>query len=133
MFNCLFWADCPFELRIVANENYMEKAWPVDAFDARHFNICRGAGTGDPGDERGWLLERGEVLGQGFHNLAGLEDAEVPIGQQGEHAAAFSGGMVEDDGSGIGDAARGRRDHAFGMLDLVEYLPARGRSSIRIR
>ena len=61
----------PFELRNVANENHMEKAWPVDAFDARHFNVCRGAGPGDPGDERGWLLGSGEVLGQRFNHLAG--------------------------------------------------------------
>ena len=69
----------------------MEKAWPVDAFDARHFNIRRGTGTGDPGDNRGGVLKKCEVLGQGFHHLTGLQDAEVPIGQQGEHAAAFSG------------------------------------------
>src|ERR1035438_9344253 len=39
IFKCLFGLFAQFGLIVVANENYMKKAWPVDALDARHFNI----------------------------------------------------------------------------------------------
>ena len=42
----------------------------------------------------------------------------MPVGQEGEHPAAFSRGVVEDDGSRVGDAARCRSNHTFGQFDL---------------
>ncbi len=45
-------------------------------------------------------------------------DAEVPIGQEGENAPTFRGGVVEDDGSRVGDAAGRRGYDAFGLLNF---------------
>jgi len=68
----------------------MKESWPVDAFDASHFDVCGGAWAGDiSGESRGrghrqvffagverWrLLAAFEVLGQDLYHLAGVEDA----------------------------------------------------------
>ena len=90
----------------------------MDAFDAGHFNVCGCTGPGNPGDQRRWLLATVEVLGQRFHYLAGSKNAQVPVGEQSEHAPAFSVGVVEDNGSRFGDAAKGCCDHAFSLFDL---------------
>ena len=54
----------------------------------------------------------------------------MPVGQQRQHPAALGGGVVKHDGSRIGDPARGRGNHALGLLDL-RGRQVRGRSSIR--
>ena len=72
--------------------------------------------------------QRSKYSGKRFHNLAGVQNAEVPVGQQGEHAAAFGGGVVQHDGSRVGDAAKGRGDHAFGTAR--SSVPWRGPWSI---
>lgn len=100
------------------NQNYVEESGAVDAFNAGHFNVGCGAGAGDVGGEGWGLLAAIEVFREGFNDLAGMEDAEVPVGEQGEDAAAFSWAMVEDDGSGFGDGAGGCGDNAFGLFDF---------------
>jgi len=51
--------------------------------------------------------------------LAGAQDAEMPVGQQGDDAAAFGCGVVQNDGPGVGDTAKGRGDDALDLLNLV--------------
>jgi hypothetical protein len=64
-----------FAGQIIAHQDHVEKARSVDALDARHFNVCRGAGPGDPGDQSRRLLAAVEVLGQRLDHLAGAENA----------------------------------------------------------
>ena len=96
----------------------------MDALDACHFNVRRGAGPEIQVTSAGGCCAAGEVLGQGFHHLAGAQDARCQSGSRVMHAPAFGGGVMQHDGAGIGDAAKARCDHAFGLLDL------RGRQAV---
>ena len=69
----------------------MEEAGPVDALDARHFDIGGGAGTGDIGCECGWLRANRKVFGQRFDDLAGAQDAKMPIRKKRKNATSFAG------------------------------------------
>jgi hypothetical protein len=47
----------------------------VNALDARHFNVCCGAGPRDVRGEPWRLLTAAVVLRQSLHHLAGAENA----------------------------------------------------------
>jgi hypothetical protein len=53
----------------------VEEARAVDAFDAGHFDVSGGAGSGYPGDEVGGSFAKVEVLGEGLDDLACMQDA----------------------------------------------------------
>src|SRR5579863_8303881 len=97
----------------------MQKARAVDALDARHFDVRGGAGSGNPGDERGRLRAECEVLRKSFYNLTCAQYAQMPVGQQREHSPSFAGRVVQYDGARVGDATESFSHHAFRLLDFI--------------
>ena len=87
----------------------MEEAGPVDAFDARHFDVGGGAGAGDIGSERGRLRAASKVFGQSLDDLAGAQDAQMPIGQKRKDATAFG---WPSDAARLCPSRRPQRKHA---------------------
>src|ERR1035437_802003 len=105
-----------FDSDLVSYKDYMKETRPMYAFDAGHFNVRGGAWPGDVSGQRGRVRTTVEVLRQGLDYLAGAKDAEVPIWQERENAAALGGGVVEDDGSRVCDAVGRRGYDALGLL-----------------
>ena len=73
----------------VSYQDHVEKAWSVYAFDASHFDVRCCARSGDPSGYGRRLRAAGKVFGKCFIYLAGIEDAEVPVGKQGKYSTAF--------------------------------------------
>src|SRR4051812_33119502 len=96
-------APSPSARGALADQDDVEGAGAVDAFDAVEFDVAGGGGAGDPGCRAVWV-EAGEGLGEGVHDLVGcVDDADVVVGDEGEDAAALVGCCVEDEGAGFGD------------------------------
>ena len=60
-----------------------------------------------------------KVFGQRLDNLAGAQNAEVEIGKQRDNAPSFAGRVMQDDGSGVGNAGGGCGDDAVAKFDLL--------------
>ena len=96
----------------------MEEAGTVDALDARHFDVGGGAGPRDIGGERRRQRATVEVFGQCFDDLAGAQDAEMPIWQKGENATALTGGMMEHNRTRVRHTREGRSDDSIAGFDF---------------
>ena len=85
------------------DQNDVEDARAVNAFDASHLDVGGGGGAGDEGGgEGGGWLQACEGLGDGLDYVGGVDDAEVIVGHEGERAAALIGAL-QDDGTGLCD------------------------------
>src|SRR5450631_1472937 len=73
-FSIRFWSNS-----LVMHQDHMQKTWPVDALDACHFNVCRGARPGDIGSQCRNLVATPKVLWQRLHHLARAQDAKMPV------------------------------------------------------
>ena len=94
----------------------VEEARAVDAFDARHFDVC---GSGWAGDECRWKAvgELLDGLGNGLNDLRLADDAEVVIGQKREAASSLTRAMLQDDGSCDCDGHGADGDDVFLICD----------------
>ena len=54
-------------------------------------------------------VEQGDGVRDVGDDLVGADDADVPVGHQGERAPALAGAVVEHDRAGLGDADRAPR------------------------
>ena len=97
----------------VVNQNDVQESRPVDALDAGHLNVCRGAWPGDPGNERGRLLAKTEVLGKRLDDLAGAQNAKMPVRQQRKHAAALRSRVMQNNRAGLCNGAKAGCHHAL--------------------
>ena len=91
----------------------------MHALHSRHFDIGRRAGAGDERRQCRWRRAAREILRQRLHNLVHPQNAQVPVRQQGENAAAFRGGMVQHDRPRVGDSCRSGGDDTIALLDVA--------------
>ena len=89
----------------------------MDALDAAELDVAGGGGSADPG-LRAVGVQAGEGLGDVAYDLVLVDDADVQVGQQGDHPAALAGAVVEHDGAGLGDADRGTGDDRVDGVEL---------------
>ena len=94
----------------------------MDAFDARHFNVCRGAGPGDLGDQRGRRGQRSKYSGSVSTTWLARRMQRCQSGSSVITRRPSVGGVMQHDGSRVGDAAEGRGHHAFALFDLGMFV-----------
>src|SRR5579862_3245359 len=114
----------PLFLWLIVDQYHVEKPGPMDTFDPGHFDICGRGGSRYISCQRRGICTAVEILRQCLNDLAGFQNAEMPVRQQSDNPPAFRRGMMQHNGSRVGHTGKGGGKHALTFLDLfIGQLP----------
>ena len=68
-------------VRRASDDDHVQGAGSVDPFDTFEFDVAGGGRAGDHG-ERGGRVQQRDGLGDGFDDLVGGQDDDVPVGPE---------------------------------------------------
>ena len=112
----------PDRSRSLPDDDHVQVARTVHALDPVELDVAGGRRSADPG-LRTLRVEEGHGLGYVGDDLVLADHTDVAVRHEGDRATTLSGAVVEDDGSGLGDADARLRDDGVDPVELGRAQP----------